>query len=186
MANSRYEYVKKFEEYEKVLMNCYFVLRVDGRGFTEFCDRHAFEKPNDLRAIKLMNRCARTVMTSFPDIVLAYGESDEYSFGFCKSSDLYSRRKEKILSSVVSIFSSSYVLYWPKYFPTIVLQCLPSFDGRIVLYPTYDNLKDYFAWRQVVSPCLHPHVGGHSRQQFIQHRLLVLSQVFRINERGSA
>ncbi len=25
----------------------------------------------------------------------------------------------------------------------------PSFDGRVILYPTLENLKDYFSWRQV-------------------------------------
>eukprot|EP00826_Nyctotherus_ovalis_P007273 TRINITY_DN11804_c0_g1_i1.p1 TRINITY_DN11804_c0_g1~~TRINITY_DN11804_c0_g1_i1.p1 ORF type:complete len:234 (-),score=56.07 TRINITY_DN11804_c0_g1_i1:45-746(-) len=79
---------------------------------------------------------------------MAYGESDEYSFGFCRSSHLYNRRKEKILSSVVSYFSSAYVYYWTKYFPDTVLKAIPVFDGRIVLYPDIKSFKDYFAWRQ--------------------------------------
>jgi tRNA(His) guanylyltransferase len=29
------------------------------------------------------------------------------------------------------------------------LQSLPSFDARIVLYPSVNNLKDYFRWRYV-------------------------------------
>ena len=29
------------------------------------------------------------------------------------------------------------------------MQDIPSFDGRIVLYPNENVLKDYFRWRQV-------------------------------------
>jgi len=148
MANTRFQYVKKFETHDTILLNCYFVIRVDGRGFTEFCDLHNFEKPNDLNALKLMNKVAKEVMISFTDIIIAYGESDEYSFGFSKSAKVYNRRKEKILSSVVSCFSSAYVFHWLKYFPKTVLKKVPVFDGRIVLYPDIKNFKDYFAWRQ--------------------------------------
>ena len=43
-----------------------------------FSDGHGFEKPNDLKALQLMNKCAETVMKEFTDIVIAYGQSDEY------------------------------------------------------------------------------------------------------------
>lgn len=29
------------------------------------------------------------------------------------------------------------------------MKCIPSFDGRVILYPSFNNLKDYFSWRQV-------------------------------------
>lgn len=45
---------------------------------TRFSERHQFEKPNDRRALDLMNKCAETVMTEIHDIILAYGQSDEY------------------------------------------------------------------------------------------------------------
>lgn len=54
---------------------CAFVLRADGR----FSDVQEFEKPNDRRALDLMNRAARAVMDEFEEIVLAFGESDEFS-----------------------------------------------------------------------------------------------------------
>lgn len=47
-----------------------------------FSDEHGFEKPNDLRALQLMNKCAETVMKEFTDIVIAYGQSDEYRLSF--------------------------------------------------------------------------------------------------------
>ena len=39
---------------------------------------HMFEKPNDLRAIHLMNRAALEVVRNIRDIIIAYGQSDEY------------------------------------------------------------------------------------------------------------
>lgn len=44
-----------------------------------FSSIHGFVKPNDQRALNLMNTAAAECMQSFPDIVLAYGESDEMS-----------------------------------------------------------------------------------------------------------
>lgn len=43
-----------------------------------FSQQHAFDKPNDRRAIDLMNRCAIEVMKDIKDITMAYGQSDEY------------------------------------------------------------------------------------------------------------
>lgn len=43
-----------------------------------FSDTHAFEKPNDVRALELMDKAAMTVMQEYKDVVLAFGESDEY------------------------------------------------------------------------------------------------------------
>ncbi|CAB4384233.1 unnamed protein product [Rhizophagus irregularis] len=126
MAKSKYEYVKQFERDDSLIPNTWLVIRIDGRGFHKFSERHQFEKPNDRRALDLMNKCAETVMTEIHDIILAYGQSDEYSFVLKKECDLYCRREAKILSTI---------------YP-------PSFDGRIVQYPSDNNLRDYLSWRQ--------------------------------------
>ena len=49
-------------------------------------------KPNDERGLSLMTRAAQNVMEDFKDIVIAYGQSDEYSFIFHKSTNIYNRR----------------------------------------------------------------------------------------------
>ncbi|KAG6826738.1 hypothetical protein H0H92_014628 [Tricholoma furcatifolium] len=95
-----------------------------------------------------MDHAARDVMEEYPDIVLAFGESDEYSFLLRKSTELYNRRQAKIVSTLTSLFTSSYVFHWHKYFPDKPLLYPPSFDGRIVLYPGEQQIRDYFAWRQ--------------------------------------
>lgn len=97
-----------------------------------------------------MNHAAISVMQEYRDIILAFGESDEYSFVFRKSTDAYNRRQAKLLTYVVSQFTASYVMHWSKWFPKSedALKYAPSFDARIVLYPTDENLRDYLSWRQ--------------------------------------
>lgn len=59
----------------------------------------------------------------------------------------------KFMTHVVSQFSSSYVFYWKDYFKDQQLLYPPGFDGRIVLYPSNQNLKDYLSWRQADCKC---------------------------------
>ncbi|KKA24235.1 TRNAHis guanylyltransferase [Rasamsonia emersonii CBS 393.64] len=131
MANSKYEYVKSFEQSDVLLPDTWIVVRIDGRGFHNdgdamlfvirllLSDKYGFEKPNDRRALDLMNAAAVDVMKELPDLNIAYGVSDEYR--------------------------------WPTYFPSTPLEPphLPTFDGRAVLYPTTKTLRDYMSWRQV-------------------------------------
>lgn len=51
-----------------------------------FANKYAFEKPNDRRALDLMNAAARAVVTEIPDITIAYGVSDEYRLAILLSS----------------------------------------------------------------------------------------------------
>lgn len=57
-----------------------------------FADSHEFVKPNDLRGVSIMTKCAERVMQEFKEIVVAYGQSDEYSFVFRRKSQAYNRR----------------------------------------------------------------------------------------------
>lgn len=148
MAKSKYEYVKGFEQHDTCLMNTFMVARIDGKGFSKFTTIHEFTKPNDLDALLLMNEAAKAVIEAFDDIFLAYGQSDEYSFVFRKESTVYKRRKEKIVSTIVSIFTAKYVSIFDKFMKR-ELKTLPSFDCRLVLYPDLKTLRDYFSWRQV-------------------------------------
>lgn len=52
----------------------------NGLTSSRFSQKHDFEKPNDRRAIDLMNAAAQAVLKEIPDIVIAYGISDEYRF----------------------------------------------------------------------------------------------------------
>ncbi|XP_059473605.1 probable tRNA(His) guanylyltransferase [Neocloeon triangulifer] len=147
MANSKFEYVRNFEADDRCLPNTWIVVRIDGRGFHKFSEKHEFVKPNDKRSLDLMSKAASRVMTEFKEICLAYGQSDEFSFVFKRDTDLHKRRASKLMTCVSSLFSSAYVFHWPQFFD-IPLKYPPSFDGRVVLYPTTQNLRDYLSWRQ--------------------------------------
>ncbi|XP_030377636.1 probable tRNA(His) guanylyltransferase [Scaptodrosophila lebanonensis] len=147
MACSRYEYVKSYEQDDSILPNVWIVIRIDGKKFHKFSKVHDFEKPNDENALNVMNAAAVTVMQEFRDIVLAYGQSDEYSFVFRKETTAFKRRSAKLLTYVTSLFSSSYVLRWPHWMSQPMAYA-PCFDGRVVLYPSDENLRDYLSWRQ--------------------------------------
>lgn len=147
MACSRFEYVKNFELADQVLPETFMVVRIDGRGFTKFSDMHEFAKPNDLAALEVMNTAAMEVVKHFEEIILAYGQSDEYSFAFSNKSMIFERRREKIVSTVVSLFTGAYVMKF-KEITGKDLKIIPTFDGRLVCYPTLKILADYFSWRQ--------------------------------------
>ena len=97
-----------------------------------------------------MNAAAIEVMHNFTDITLAFGESDEYSFIFKKSAKVFNRREDKILSCVLSLFTSAYTYKFCEHFTSFARPLsIPSFDGRIVLYPSIEDMKAYMSWRQV-------------------------------------
>ncbi len=47
-----------------------------------------------------MNLAALSVVNSFNEMFLAYGQSDEYSFVFKREANIYNRRAEKILTCI--------------------------------------------------------------------------------------
>ncbi|KAJ6334160.1 hypothetical protein OIU78_011129 [Salix suchowensis] len=125
MANSKYEYVKSFEVEDEIMFPNLIVVRVGGRHFQRFSDVHEFEKPNDEKALKLMSLCATSVLQEYPDIVFSFGFSDEYSFVFKQTTKFYQRRASKVVSIIVSFFTS------------VPIVCA-----------SLEVLQEYLAWRQ--------------------------------------
>ncbi|CAG8923949.1 unnamed protein product [Penicillium salamii] len=147
----RFEYVKNFEQPDVLLPNTWIVVRIDGRGFHKLSDHYGFVKPNDRRALDLMNAAAVEVMKELPDLCIAYGVSDEFSFVFHPNCQLFERRNGKLVTTIVSTFTAYYIYKWSEFFPETPLKppYLPSFDGRAVIYPNAHILRDYMSWRQV-------------------------------------
>ncbi|GMM31454.1 tRNA guanylyltransferase [Martiniozyma asiatica (nom. inval.)] len=112
MANSKYEYVKLFEQQRPLIAQTYIVIRLDGRSFHVYTSHYDFCKPNDPLALGVMNDAARQLMMSFPDIIMAYGDSDEYSFLLRRDTELFNRREEKIVSVLTSAFTAYYQYFW--------------------------------------------------------------------------
>lgn len=103
MAGSKFAYVRKFELPDTLLPGTFMVLRLDGHSFhrcvavaksiavvrsctrnLSFSEMHGFSKPNDVRALALMDHAAGNLLEQYPDIVFAFGQSDEFrSILFC-------------------------------------------------------------------------------------------------------
>ena len=66
------------------------------------------------------------------------------------TSDRALNSASKIVSMAVSTFTAHYIHRWPDFFPDAPLTPpLPTFDGRVILYPDATSLRDYMSWRQV-------------------------------------
>jgi len=151
MANTEFGYVRNFEQWDALPPSNWIVVRIDGRGFTKLCKKYDFEKPNDCRALDLANAAAVEVVRQFVDVVLAYGQSDEYSFVFQESTTLFERRSSKLATSIATAFTAEYCMQWSNFFPDpqqALVRPYPTFDGRGVCYPKREILRDYLAWRQ--------------------------------------
>jgi tRNA(His) guanylyltransferase len=70
-----------------------------------FSAKYNFEKPNDKRALDLMNDAAKAVMTEISDITIAYGVSDEFRF------DYTDEEKDILLTESSFIFHKSSTLF---------------------------------------------------------------------------
>jgi len=81
-------------------------------------------------------QCAQVVLRDFGDVVMAYGQSDEYSFVLRPDATVYSRRSDKISTTVAALFASSFVFHWSEHFPDKPLRYPPTFDARCVCYPS--------------------------------------------------
>ncbi|KAK7985398.1 tRNA-His guanylyltransferase, partial [Apiospora saccharicola] len=144
-TRSRFEYVKDFERPDPLLPNTWIVVRIDGKGFTKLCAKYGFEKPNDRRALDLMNAAAKAVMTEISDIIVSYGVSDEYRLALYTTEERVNwflpwyRPSLHTMSTSGRHTSPDMPLAPP----------LPSFDGRAVCYPSVQNMRDYMSWRQV-------------------------------------
>lgn len=111
MANSRFGYVRQYELSDALLPGTFLVVRLDGKGFHRFSDKHGFEKPNDRRALDLMNAAAcRTIQseTLRQHVLLAFGESDEYSFLLGPKCGLFGRRNRYFCSPAYPAYLHSW------------------------------------------------------------------------------
>jgi tRNA(His) guanylyltransferase len=149
MANSAYGYVRAFETPDSLPLSNWIVVRIDGRGFSKLTKKYNFTKPNDIRALDLMNAAAIEVTKSLVDIVLAYGQSDEYSFVLHENTNLFDRRAAKLATTIATTFTAEYCMLWKQFFPdTELTRPWPTFDARCVAYPKRKILRDYLCWRQ--------------------------------------
>ena len=137
---------KKRELYSRLLSPEAFILRIDGRNFSNILKE--FEKPYDLRFTKAMVETCKEVMREFNPL-FAYIFSDEVNFLF---KEIFGCRVEKIDSIIASEFSSRLSLKLG--FPV-------SFDSRIIyINIEIDEILDYLKFRQ--DECWRNHLNSYA------------------------
>jgi|SRR3990172_420684 len=112
------------------------VLRMDGRSFSTLTSDH-FSKPFDPGFHAFMVEAAKSLMEQFTG-VYAYTESDEISLLLLPESDIFDREVEKMVSVSAAIAASQFTA---KYGRPV------SFDSRIWVGDSKNDVLDYFRWR---------------------------------------
>lgn len=86
-------------------------------------DHYAFVKPNDRRALDLMNAAAVEVMKELPDLCIAYGISDEF------------RCVQPLCPAFIVFANYIFQLCLPSYLPALrAAECVsPAFLGTFPL-----------------------------------------------------
>ena len=112
------------------------VIRVDGRGFSKLT-RH-YEKPFDNSFHNLMTRVGYRIMEEFSPCY-CHTHSDEIYVVFNTAWDMFDREVEKIVSKTAGFASAVY---------TANSATLGTFDSRIWMGPSLEDVVDYFSWRQ--------------------------------------
>lgn len=115
----------------------WIVIRVDGRGFTKFVDKHRFERPFSLSFNSAMVVTMNGLVSEFSS-PFAYAQSDEISFVLPPGNDHFGRSVEKLVSIAAGVASASF---------TRAHGLLGVFDARVWVGDSLSDVVDYFSWR---------------------------------------
>ena len=115
----------------------WIVLRVDGHGFTKLTGK-GFQKPFDIRFRDGMKQVATALLESLGG-VYAYTESDEVSLLLPRDWALFGRSHEKAISLSAGLASAVF---------SRALELTATFDSRVWLGKSVEEVGDYFRWRQ--------------------------------------
>ena len=140
------EEMRIFERFNNIsiLPECFFAIRVDGRSFHSEVERMKMKRPFDKKLRRAINKAVKMVMKDFGSI-FAYTESDEVTFLFPKTTNLFDRRVEKLVSLVASKMSVEFAK------SKIAIGTSPTFDARVLELPTDELVIKCFQWRQMDS-----------------------------------
>lgn len=117
MANSRYEYHKKYEQRSEPYLEDDFYAIVQLKGYERQHYYANLFSTSHKRVLDLMVDSAIDVLKTFKgDIQLAYTIQGEVNFLIPPKSKLYSRRIFKIISMLTSVFVSHFNSNWNNFF----------------------------------------------------------------------
>ncbi|MEO1654412.1 MAG: tRNA(His) guanylyltransferase Thg1 family protein, partial [Bacteroidota bacterium] len=136
---------KKLRVYETAHDFCvpphiHMLARLDGRGFTRLTkETHDFQKPFDEQFRDIMLETTRHLMHCGFKVNYAFVQSDEISLLFDYEEDLFSRKLRKYNSILAAEASAKF---------SLILGDLATFDCRLIQIPRFQEVIDYFRWRQ--------------------------------------
>lgn len=132
------DFFRSKEKKETLLLenDKYYVLRVDGKGFSKLTKKY-FSKPFDINFKEMFVRVINKVLSSYSfKIVLAYSQSDEISFLLSHTS--CGQKIRKMLSLIPAAISAEMSIDFG--YPVL-------FDCRLIPLDTQDDVVRYFVWR---------------------------------------
>src|SRR5262249_32459550 len=119
--------------------DAFLIARLDGRSFTRLTkEKHAFEKPFDVRVRDFMVSTAKHVMQCGLRIAYGYTQSDEISLLMHREERLFDRKLRKYHSILAGEASGCF---------SLLLGDVACFDCRICQLPDEKVVVDYFRWR---------------------------------------
>jgi tRNA(His) guanylyltransferase len=121
----------------RVPPGAFAILRVDGRSFSKLTERRA-QKPFDAAFHAHMVAAASGLLETLQGLY-AYTESDEISVLLPRSSDLFDRELEKLVS-IASARAAATI--------SLALGEVVELDGRVWVGARDEDVVDYFLWRQ--------------------------------------
>jgi len=121
----------------KLLPGAWPIIRVDGRGFTGYTERAGFLKPFDCQFRDYMVTTAEALLKDWMGLY-CYVESDEISVLLPRDSMQFGRSLEKLVSCAAGLASGVFSREASE---------AVSFDARVWLGTSEEDVVDYFRWR---------------------------------------
>ncbi len=130
----------------------YTVIRLDGKAFHTYTK--GFERPYDLRLMRVMDNTAIALCENIQGAVMAYVQSDEISilltdFGTIHTDAWFDGNIQKIVSVSASIATAHFNN--GMYLDEEILAPMSKvayFDSRVFSIPDRQEVFNYFIWRQ--------------------------------------
>lgn len=134
------EHMRQLEKnYERVLPQTHFIVRLDGRSFTSLTKKGcSFDAPFDTFFHHSMLTTMKQLMHSGIRVVVGYTQSDEISLLLSAEDNAFGRRFEKILTILAATASAHF---------SLAIGTMATFDARLVPIPSKEDLEGYFLWR---------------------------------------
>jgi tRNA(His) guanylyltransferase len=124
------------------------LLRIDGRGFSRFCQ--GLERPYDPRLASLMVDTTRYLVQE-SGALCGYTQSDEISlllYSEDRKTQIFFDGKIQKINSVLCSMTSAYFNHHKRVSMPDKAETLAVFDSRLWSVPTRDEAADSFLWRE--------------------------------------